>query len=294
MNDALRPRSIAELLDHTVELYRRHFVLLFGIPALAIVPVVCLVLLLPGILSVIAALLMVWLLLMAAGAMSYAVVRLIQKEPVTILDAWKAACQRWLNVTVAAALVVLCVGLTFVIVSAGGSVVASILSLTPMMVGGLLALALGIVNALIVVAFSVLFVMAPTAVMAEGIDGITAMRRSIALGRANWRHMWACHTTMLVFAAMITYVLSFVGVMIFSNLGMTDGVDHHHVVPMILQVVLTLTGLLSLLLVPLQLILTGLLYVDARIRLEGFDIQLLAERFGDRVSVRSAESDGAV
>ncbi len=294
MNDALRPRSIAELLDHTVELYRRHFVLLLGIPVMPIVPVSCLVLLLPGFSSAIALLIMIWLMLMASGAMSYAVARIFLKEPVTILGAWNAAFLHGLSLTVAAALAAAGVGVALLVALAGVFGTSAILVWVHSDILVMLILAFALAYMLVLAAFAVQFILAPTVVMVETIDGVTAMRRSIALVRATWRHVWACQTTMGVFAVTVTYVLSMLGLMFIPNIVVMDGVGHPDVVQTVFRVVLTVTAILSLLLIPLHVVLTVLLYFDARIRLEGFDIEMLAERFGDRVAVRSAESDGAV
>ncbi len=275
MNDALRPRSIAELLDHTVELYRRHFVLLFGIPALAIVPVVCLVLLLRGCITVVSILVMSWLMLMAIGAMSHAVVRIYLMEPVTIRDAWKAAFQRWLSLIVSVVLAAagigsaVAVGMVFI-----SAVPLSVHNMVELMVNAALAVAMG--SGL--VSLAVLLLLGPTVVMVENIDGITAMRRSMALVRTNWRRAWSCEVVVLVLFGTVFCIMTAVDNIVF-------GIVTRFIGPKAWPILLSLSGLWAgmevLFMVPLQLILTVLLYFDARIRLEGFDIETLAQRFSD-------------
>ncbi len=119
----------------------------------------------------------------------------------------------------------------------------------------------------------VAWAVATPALLLEQTKGTAALRRSFRLVRHRW---WpTCGTLMVGFilAAIVSGVVQgvFVG-LIFA------GADDSGVLTLLLS---TLAGLVSGVLArPFQAAVTTLLYFDLRVRKEGFDLQVLAQRLG--------------
>lgn len=119
----------------------------------------------------------------------------------------------------------------------------------------------------------VAWAVATPALLLEQVKGTAALRRSFRLVRHRW---WPSFATLLVgfiLAGIVSAVVQglFVGV-IFAGAG------DNGVLTLLLS---TIGGLVAGVLArPFQAAVTALLYFDLRVRKEGFDLQLLAQRLG--------------
>jgi len=111
------------------------------------------------------------------------------------------------------------------------------------------------------------------ALFVEDVRGVKALRRSFALVRKRW---WPVFGTVAV-GYILASVVSAVAQGVFA-LVIVAGVDSSSVLAVI---VISLAGLVGLALTtPFQAALLLVIYFDLRVRKEGFDLELLAERFG--------------
>jgi len=107
----------------------------------------------------------------------------------------------------------------------------------------------------------------------EDVRGVKALRRSFALVRRRW---WPVFGTIVV-GYILASVVSAVAQGVFA-LVIVAGVDSSSVLAVI---IISLAGLVALALTtPFQAALLLVIYFDLRVRKEGFDLELLAERFG--------------
>lgn len=197
--------------------------------------------------------------------------RAVLGAPVEAADCWRAARTRLpgllavvvLGLLAVLLLLVVCALPALVVGFAGGGV-------APTVVLGLLGL---IVAVLGTVAVSTLIALAPPVYVLEGVGVAAAFRRSVRLvGGRFWPVLG-----ILVLAGLITAVVAgIIGIPFSAGGGLLAGggadANPYTFLPLLLQAVgsvvaLTLTA-------PFQAAVTGLLYVDVRMRREGFDIEL--------------------
>ena len=111
------------------------------------------------------------------------------------------------------------------------------------------------------------------ALFVEDVRGVKALRRSLALVRRRW---WPVFGTIIV-GYILASVVSAVAQGVFA-IVIVAGVDSSSVLAVI---IISLAGLVGLALTtPFQAALLLVIYFDLRVRKEGFDLELLAERFG--------------
>ena len=111
------------------------------------------------------------------------------------------------------------------------------------------------------------------ALFVEDVRGVKALRRSFALVRKRW---WPVFGTIAV-GYILASVVSAVAQGVFA-IVIVAGVDSSSVLAVI---IISLAGLVGLALTtPFQAALLLVIYFDLRVRNEGFDLELLAERFG--------------
>lgn len=188
-----RPRSATEILDASVQLYRRGFVLLFGIYAVAILPPQLLGLLLPsalgGVVDLVAGLLMA----VAHGAAAVAVRNALEGNSLGIGEAY-------------------------------GKLEGRIGSLIGVQILVGLAIAVGFVFLIVpgVLAF-IWFAVAPPVCALEGVGVTESLGRSRELARGHGKHVFGTmfFTWLIVFVALIAIALA-VGVVQGIIIGEND------------------------------------------------------------------------
>lgn len=313
----LAPLGAGDLIDRTVRLYRRHFTVLIR----AVAPPVILssigwvlwavsvrsialtesterlalyVLMAAGGLGLVFVGLLGQLIVMG-GASRNLVEHLLRGEPVTARLIYRSVRSRfwallgaslaiafYLFMVAIASLVVFYVALAFagigmiLFASAGETTLSVILLLATTAVGGLLATWL-----YFWLAGRAAYVM--QALMVEGRGVLAAIGRSVALARGNtWRI-----TVMFFFTIFASYSALLLLLIPLGWAGMTLGVDPFEMDPSRLpawysisyQVVVQMS---TILLAPVWMMGLSLLYVDERVRHEGYDIELLAaQRLGE-------------
>ncbi len=120
---------------------------------------------------------------------------------------------------------------------------------------------------------SVISVITLPVLLVEGVGGFGAVRRSVSLVRGRW---WPTFGTVIV-AYVITTVLTLV---VAAVVGATILADSGNEV--LVAIVLTLANVLSYAVtLPILAAVATLVYFDLRVRKEGFDLHLLAERMGE-------------
>jgi hypothetical protein len=119
----------------------------------------------------------------------------------------------------------------------------------------------------------VAWVVAIPALLTEGIRGRKALRRSYRLVKGRWWPSFGLAALALVFAGFISYAVQ----LLFFVPLLTDAGDS---VPVVLVANTLASVTSSALSTPLIAAFATVLYFDLRVRKEGFDLALLAERIG--------------
>ena len=277
---ALRPLRLGELLDQAIRLYRRNFLTFIGIIALVYIPLSILQAISSAFMttsmtsvdpreiftnyaywiSVFSAfvLLFVRFILVqgfATGALTRAVANTYLGREVNILDSYRGMGRSWLSLLGALLLITVI------------NIVAFIYWLIIPCLGwftglGMMTFLLGAINPLV-----------PSVVVLEGQGAIASLRRAWSLSR---RRFWQVLGYIFVLYLFSLIVVS--GPAVLMNIVLSRlfaSFDNPVATQMILVVVQTLVGLLfSLLYYPLQMTAFTLIYLDLRVRTEGFDITL--------------------
>ncbi len=121
---------------------------------------------------------------------------------------------------------------------------------------------------------SVAFVLAVPIVLAEDLRGGRALRRSLRLIRGRWWPTFAVVALGFLLAAVVSAVIG--GVLGFV-LGITAG-QSSVALTVANQVAAAIGSILS---TPFQAAIIALVYFDLRVRKEGLDVELLAQRIGE-------------
>jgi hypothetical protein len=116
----------------------------------------------------------------------------------------------------------------------------------------------------------VLFALAIPCCLYEEARGVTAMRRSRDLVTDNW---WRAFAVLAIMGVIVGVVQQVLGLALFGGVLANSDND---AVNAILFTLVNIVGFMIAL--PLQAAATAFLYFDLRVRKEGFDLQLLAER----------------
>lgn len=239
---SLRPMGLLEIVDQTFRLYRRSFLVFFGIAAVIYVPA--------GILSAVpevgmfVSVIFMPLYLVAGGALTKAVSDRYLGESVSVGQSYRYVAQRFwpFAVTMLAAYVLVLAGIPLLIVGA------------------------------IVFAFWIMFV--PQVFIIEGKRNFAAVWRSrFLIGKGVWAELIVLLIIVGVLGALIGLALgvAFGGPTLFlAGQGKGEGTILFGLV----------YGLIQALVLPINQIATVLLYYDSRIRKEGFDLEMLAKEMG--------------
>jgi hypothetical protein len=197
--------------------------------------------------------------------------RSVLGAPIVTRDAWEAARPRLLGLLGVVVLVALATVLAFLV----PLIPAGLLALFGAPAGATAALTvLGMVAGLVlaVIVAIVLTLAAPTYVL-EGIPVIAALRRSRDLVRGRF---WPILGTLLLTVVIVTVVSGIIGVPFSLVSGAVAGAigDPNPFGPLPLLITSIGTVIAETLTAPFQAGVTGLLYIDQRMRREGFDIEL--------------------
>jgi hypothetical protein len=307
----LAPLGAGDLIDRAVRLYRRH---LFVLIRTAAPPVIIVAagwvlftvslrqiilayengdLFLNAFLLAIASVLIVTgylsILVVMGGATRTLVAHLLRNDPVTARATYSAVKARFWGL-VGASLIMLCwISAAFMVVGYGAQIINLIIifgtGMLALVAPGWLAGLVAIIGVLLVTcaALWLFFLMigrivyVPQIMLVEGKGVFEAVGRSFSLGSGNVRRLMAMtlFTTFAIGSAMLLLIviIGFVGAA--SGINMRDSTEW----PAWYALLYSILGpLSSVLLTPVWMLGLSLLYVDERVRHEGYDIELMASR----------------
>lgn len=307
----LAPLGAGDLIDRAVRLYRRHLFVLIRTAAPPIIIVaagwilfsICIrqifiatapddlafyflcwfasmAIMLAGYLST---------LLVMGGATRTLVAHLLRNDPVTARATYRAVKSRFWGLFGASIIVFIWITASFVAASSAWQMVVFIVfiicvplaNIAPMWI----PILLGVIGLLAATIFGLwLFFLivgrvayVPQVMLVEGKGVFEAVGRSISLARGNVARLMA----MALFTIFVTQSALMILVAPLSFYGYVSGVDVFNpgAWPVWYAVAYSVTGpLSSILLTPVWMLGLSLLYVDERVRHEGYDIELMAAR----------------
>jgi hypothetical protein len=229
------------------------------------------------------------ILVVMGGATRTLVAHLLRNDPVTARATYSAVKSRFWGLVGASIIMLFWISTAFGVVGYGTQIIAFLI----MFAAGMLALVapewlaviLGTLGVLVVFGAGLwLFflmigriVYVPQVMLVEGKGVFESVARSFSLGSGNVRRLMAMtlFTTFGIMSAMLLLIviIGFVGAA--SGINMRDSTDW----PVWYAVLYSILGPLStLLLTPVWMLGLSLLYVDERVRHEGYDIELMASR----------------
>ncbi|MBC7930694.1 MAG: hypothetical protein H7Z38_09005, partial [Rubrivivax sp.] len=317
----LAPLGAGDLIDRTVRLYRRHFMALVRASAPPVivsaagtvlwsVSVRSMALTSSGgrlLLYVMLAFvgILIWFLgllaqlIVMGGASRNLVMHLLWDEPVTARLIYRSVRSRFWRLLLATLAVVLCM-----VFAAVPAVMAMLMVLMMMFFVMAVTMAMGmpwltaILSIVLYVAglvlmFYIFFLVAgrvayvPQVLMVEGKGVLESISRSVELARGNVRRLMG----MFLFTSFASYSALMLLLIPLGWLGYLNGVNPFEMdasrLPAWYEISRVVVGQLSaILLAPVWMMGMSLLYVDERVRHEGYDIELLAaQRFGEMPAV---------
>jgi hypothetical protein len=307
----LAPLGAGDLIDRAVRLYRRHLFVLIRTAAPPVIIVAAgwvifsialrqiiltfntddllLNILLLAVSSVIIVTGYLSILVVMGGATRTLVAHLLRNDPVTARATYSAVKGRFWGL-VGASLIMLCwISAAFTVVGYGTQIISFFIfvgmGLLALVAPEWLAIILAVVGILVVtVAGLWLFflvvgriVYVPQIMLVEGKGVFESVGRSFSLGSGNVRRLMAMtlFTTFGILSAMLLLlvIINFVGAA--SGVNVRDTTEW----PVWYAILYSILGpLSSLLLTPVWMLGLSLLYVDERVRHEGYDIELMASR----------------
>lgn len=306
----LAPLGAGDLIDRAVRLYRRHLFVLIRTAAPPVIIaaagwIVCSLalqrlfltpemtgLLMYGLLAFVSFCVMMggylFTLVVMGGATRTLVAHLLRNEPVTARATYAAVRARfwgllgasivvliWIGISLSAVWVVwyiLMLMVTLLILVAG--VVAAWLAAIVGIIAGLVTLGAGLWMFFFIVG-RVAYV--PQVMLVEGKGVFDAFNRSFSLARGNVRRLMA----MTLFTTFATYSALMILMVPLTWYGYLNGIDPFNSAqwPAWYSIANSVLGpLSSILLSPVWMLGLSLLYVDERVRHEGYDIELMAAR----------------
>lgn len=307
----LAPLGAGDLIDRAVRLYRRHLFVLIRTAAPPVIIVAAgwvlfsisvrqifltfetadllanVLLLLLAIVIMLAGYLST--LVVMGGATRTLVAHLLRNDPVTARATYNAVRARFGGLVVASLIMLFWIIAAFFVATSGAQMVGGITLFAAgalaIIAPGWLAAIVGVIGVLLGTGASLwLFflivgrvVYVPQVMLVEGKGVFEAVGRSFSLARGNVRRLMAMtlFTTFGIMSAMILLlvIIGFVGAA--TGVNMRDSTDW----PVWYAILYSILGpLSSILLTPVWMLGLSLLYVDERVRHEGYDIELMAAR----------------
>lgn len=306
----IAPLGAGDLIDRAVRLYRRHLFVLIRTAAPPVIIIAAgwilfsisvrqvfitaetgdllfnvflsfasVVIMFTGYLSI---------LVVMGGATRTLVAHLLRNDPVTAQATYKAVRSRFWGLVGAALIVLVWIFASLLAASSGAQMAAFIVFMLfalLMNVSSWLAVVVLIIGALVTTALAVwlfFFVVGrvayvPQVMLVEGKGVFESIGRSISLARGNVRRLTAM-TLFTTFGTMSALMILSIAI---SLLGELTGVNPLQPAewPAWYAIVASILGPLSaILLTPIWMLGLSLLYVDERVRHEGYDIELMAAR----------------
>jgi len=276
---ALRPLHLGELLDQAIRLYRRNFLTFVGIIALVYVPLMILqtaatalmtsslvtsnpseLFTSPGywigILSTYALLFFRFVLVQgfATGAMTRAVADDYLGKPTGILDAYRGIGKSWLSLLGALLLILL-----FYLVASIWFMVPCAGWFTGL---GMMAFLLAAINPLM-----------PSIIVLEGQGAFEGLQRAWSLARRRFWPVLGYVSVLYIFSWIVVSGPSLLAS--FALTGLFSSIKDPVAAQVLTIVIQSFVGLIgALIYYPLQMVAFTLIYLDLRVRTEGFDIAL--------------------
>jgi len=276
----LRPLRLGELLDQAIRLYRRHFLTFIGIIAVVYIPLTILQIIASGVLatslttvnpreiftspgywigmfSTFVLLFIRFILIQgfATGALTRAVANTYLGREITILDSYRSMGRSWLSLLGAL--------LFLAIVAVFASIYSFIVPCLGWFTGlGMTVFLLGAINPLV-----------PAIVVLEGQAPLEALRRGWSLARRRfWPVLGYIFVLYLFSLIVVTGPSTLVNLTLTSLFRSFDNPVTAQIIVVIVQALVSL--LFALIYYPLQMTSFTLIYLDLRVRTEGFDITL--------------------
>ncbi|HZM99255.1 MAG TPA: hypothetical protein VFB70_07665 [Pyrinomonadaceae bacterium] len=306
----LAPLGAGDLIDRAVRLYRRHLFVLIRTAAPPVIIIAAGWILLSlslrqvfktsettslfvyGGLSVVAVGIMLAgylsILVVMGGATRTLVAHLLRNDPVTAQATYKAVRSRFWGLVWASIIVLLWIFGSLVAASSAGQMVgfvALIAAGAMSTLSSLLAVIAAVIGTLLALGFSLwlfFFIVGrvayvPQVMLVEGKGVFEAIGRSISLARGNVRRLMAM-TLFTTFATLSALIILSTAIFFFGQLGGIDATKPAEW-PAWYAIAGSILGPLSaILLTPVWMLGLSLLYVDERVRHEGYDIELMAAR----------------
>jgi hypothetical protein len=306
----LAPLGAGDLIDRAVRLYRRH---LFVLIRTAAPPVIIIAagwilfsitirqvfktaetgsLFLHVVLSLLAIGIMLAgylsILVVMGGATRTLVAHLLRNDAVTAQATYRAVRSRFWGLVIASVIVLAWIIASLLAATSGGQMVGFIFMIAAGVLANLsfwLAGIVGIVGVLASTAFMLwlfFFIVGrvayvPQVMLVEGKGVIESIGRSISLARGNVRRLMAM-TLFTTFATFSALMILSIAIGFFGQLGGVDPMAPAEW-PAWYAIAGSILGPLSaILLTPVWMLGLSLLYVDERVRHEGYDIELMAAR----------------
>jgi hypothetical protein len=307
----LAPLGAGDLIDRAVRLYRQHLFVLIRTAAPPVIIVAAgwvlfsialrqiiltfntgdliLNFLLLAVSSVIVVTGYLSILVVMGGATRTLVAHLLRNDPVTARATYSAVKSRFWGLVGASLIMLFWISTAFGVVGYGTQIIAFLIifatGLLALVAPEWLAVMIGTLGVLVVFGAGLwLFflmigriVYVPQVMLVEGKGVFESVARSFSLGSGNVRRLMAMtlFTTFGIMSAMLLLlvIIGFVGAA--SGINMRDTTEW----PVWYAILYSILGpLSSLLLTPVWMLGLSLLYVDERVRHEGYDIELMASR----------------
>jgi hypothetical protein len=306
----LAPLGAGDLIDRAVRLYRRHLLVLIrtAAPPVIIIAAGWILfsisvrkifiadenadLLVYFLLAVLAGGIMLVgylsILVVMGGATRTLVAHLLRNDPVTAHATYSAVRSRFWGLLVASVIVLGWILASSIAASSGGQMAGFIFFLGSAALANLsiwLAVVVGIIGGVVTIVFATwlfFFIVGrvayvPQVMLVEGKGVIESVGRSISLAKGNVRRL----TAMTLFTTFATVSALMILSIAIGFLGELGGVNplHPSEWPAWYAIAGSVLGPLSaILLTPVWMLGLSLLYVDERVRHEGYDIELMASR----------------